>query len=150
MIAAKTELIRARVSQEVRVILPPCGQRVMYDPSLPCRGEFTPADRELLKAAHFDSEEELREGGEVFTGPLQNYVRCVQLLVPPSPKIVFGLDILPVTLGPNRGNYKLPPLAAGTTIKLELLPEQFLVAAADVGTGLLGIIVEYHHRSFEA
>jgi hypothetical protein len=145
MIAAKTMLIRARVSQEVRVILPPCGQQVRYDPSVPCHDGQTPADRELLKKTGFGDVVERQEGAEIFTGPLHLFVRRVQLLVPPNPKIVFGIDVLPVTLGPNRGNYKLPPLAAGTTIKLELFPEQFLVAAADVGTGLLGIIVEYHH-----
>jgi hypothetical protein len=143
MIAHKTELVRARVSQEIRVVLPPCGQRVMYDPSVPCGTAHTLAEREVLKQTGFKADE-VQEGAEVFTGPLQHYVRRVQILVPPNPKIVFGLDILPVTLGPNRGNYKLPPLAAGTTIKMELFPEQFLIAAAEVGTGLLGIIVEYH------
>jgi len=145
MIAAKTMLIRARVSQEVRVILPPCGQRVMYDPSVPCSADHTHEDRALLEKTGFGDVVEQQEGAEVFVGPMQSYVRRVQILVPPNPKIVFGIDILPATLGPNRGNYKLPPLAAGTTIKLELFSEQFLVAAAEVGTGLLGIIVEYHH-----
>jgi hypothetical protein len=144
MIAAKTMLVRARVSQEIRVVLPPCGQRVMYDPSVPCGAEHSLEDREVLRRTGFGADE-MPEGAEVFTGPLHPFVRRVQILVPPNPKIVFGIDILPVTLGPNRGNYKLPPLAAGTTIKLELFPEQFLVAAAEVGTGLLGIIVEYHH-----
>ncbi len=118
MLAAKTKLYRARLSQEVRVILPPCGQEIAFDPTRKC---------------------------QVFTGAIQPLIRKVQILVPLNPIVVFGLDMMPVDLGPDRGNYKLPPLAAGTTIKVELFPDQWLIAAADVGIALLGMMVEYHH-----
>lgn len=145
MLAAKTDLIRARVTQEVRVILPPCGQKIMYDPTAPCPGKRTYEDEAVLKATGFDKDEDAPTGVTRFVGPLRQFERVVQILVPPNPKIFFGIDITPESVGPNRGSYKLPPLAAGTTIKLTLHPEQFLVAQADVATGLLGLIVEYYH-----
>ena len=40
-------------------------------------------------------------------------------------------------------------LAAGTPITLRLRPDQWLIAASDVGTGLLSLIVEYHHMGSE-
>jgi hypothetical protein len=148
MIVAKTEIIRARVTQELRVVLPPCGQRVMYDPSAPCPREiYTADDRALLAAAGFTDEvgpDEQYFGREVFVGAVEPLVRTVQILVPSNPRIYFDLDVDPVNIGPNRAPYKLPTLAAGTTIKIDLHPDQWMVAAADEGTGLLTFIVEYH------
>lgn len=148
MLAERTELIRARVSQEVRVILPPCGQKVMYDPTAPCPGSRTPAEAQVLEATGFgDLEEETTRGAVRVVGEQLHYERVVQILVPTNPKVYFGLDITPEEVGPNRGNYKLPPLAAGTTIKLKLRPEQFIVAAADVSMALLTLIVEYYEEA---
>lgn len=148
-IAQPTELIRARVTQEVRIILPPCGQRVEYDPLAPCQAPISEAWQRVLIETGFDdvAKVEAQFGCPVLRGSIYNYMRKVQILVPPSPGVLFGVDVDPVSLGPNRGNYKLPPLPSGQTIKLRLMPEQFLVAVADDKTALLGLIVEYYERT---
>ena len=147
MIGRKTDLVRAQLSQEMRVILPPCGQRVKFDPTAPCMGAdpHETSNAQLLEKTGFGADTgELAAGAPVFTGRIEAWERRVQILVPASPKIYFGIDLHPNELGPNRV-YKLPVLAAGTPIKLRLFPDQWLIAATDVGLGLLSLIVEYHH-----
>ena len=71
--------------------------------------------------------------------------RCVQLLTPSAPAIVFTIDNpTPVAAGPGRV-YMLPPAPPGQLIKFMLLPQQrvFGATADGVGMAVLGVVVEY-------
>lgn len=74
--------------------------------------------------------------------PATSY-RMVQVLVPMSPKVSVGLDVTPKELGPNR-EYKLPVLPPGAQIRFQLLPDQFLVGAANEGYAEVTVVVEHH------
>jgi hypothetical protein len=147
MIAAPTDMIRALVVQEARIVLPPAGQFVRFDPGAP-RVIVSEKDAEVLHASGFEADAEsgvMIYGRPVLDGGLDDrFIRHVQILVPSSPTIFFGIDVDPVALGPDRATYKLAPLSAGTRIDIPLMPEQFLVAATEVGAAVLGLIVEYH------
>lgn len=70
-------------------------------------------------------------------------LRHVNVLIPGGdPQVLAGECVLPNEIGPNR-TYKLAQLPPGTTIKFVLGPEQWLVAAVNVGRQAITLVVEY-------
>jgi hypothetical protein len=131
MLVSPTRIERELVTQEARVIVPPLNyvindERFVVGTPTEKRSYFVPA------------------GGDHQRCPVADAVRMVQLLVPASPPTRFGLDVLPEELGPNRGDYKLPPMVAGVPIRFALMPGQYITACATESFAVLTVIIEYH------
>ena len=86
----------------------------------------------------------LTQEANVIVSPCERgLLRTVQLLIPGGdPKVYVGESVMPNEIGPNRV-YKLAPFPPGTTIRFTLGPEQWLVAATNISTTAITIIVEY-------
>jgi hypothetical protein len=122
-IIAPSRVARELVTQEVRVIVPPLNARVNDE-----RGR--------------NSDEPYFAAAKKAEAPAIA-LREVQILVPDAPNLYWGLDRVPEEIGLNRGEYKLPPLVAGQTVTVMLQPHQWIVASAEIGKGILGIIIQY-------
>jgi hypothetical protein len=77
-----------------------------------------------------------------------NSCRKVQLMVPSEPIVWAWTTATPdenvaKMVGPNRGTYKGPPMAAGIRIEFCLQPQQTLWAGAESSEAVLGLIIEY-------
>lgn len=135
-----TKVLLTRVSQEIRVILPPLGKTVRYD--------LVERDRHAgLRGAEPESVGFAQT--RFIPDPHARIAACfreVQILAPTSPKVYFDLDHPPEYYGVNR-SYKLAIAPASTTIKFRLRHDQFLVAAAEEGFADLSLIVEHHKIS---
>lgn len=68
--------------------------------------------------------------------------RCVQLLIPDSPRVSADLDKDPKKFGLNR-EYKVPVMSPGAQILFELLPAQFIIAVCGTSYAEVTVIIEY-------
>jgi hypothetical protein len=68
--------------------------------------------------------------------------RCVQVLIPDSPKVSVAIDKDPKDLGLNR-EYKMPVWSPGAQITIRLLPDQWLIGASNISFAEVSVIVEY-------
>ncbi len=142
---APTKIIRTTITQEVRVILPPLNMAVNHENGkMPVEEDFRGVPNLEYELA-FKSEEWKRNYFQIAPNEKAPHgaVRRVQVLIPTNPQVFGDLDCYPELVGPNRGGYKLPPLIPGQQISIHMLPHQWLVAAAAVGTAHTSLIVEY-------
>jgi len=84
-----------------------------------------------------------QEANVILPKSTEQLLRRVHVLIPGGdPTVLAGECVLPNEIGPNR-TYKLAPLPPGTTIKFTLGPEQWLIAAVNVGQQAITLIIEY-------
>ena len=74
--------------------------------------------------------------------------RHVRIVVPDSPTVFVGVDKRPDEIAMNR-TYEWPVAPTNTPVWFDVLPEQFISAAASAGVSELSIIVEYRTRGGE-
>lgn len=143
MLNGDTQIVRVPVVQDTRVILPPLNMKVDFDRKEPF--DYTEARKQdpyfcPLGANCKTDEQREKELGQIRA---KSSLRDVQMLVPSGTVFLWGLDQYPEALGPDRV-YRLTPLPSGVTLRLNLLPGQWLIAAVEEGHGVLGMIIEYH------
>lgn len=78
------------------------------------------------------------------TDALPGCYRLVQVMIPESPRVSIAFDVRPEEIGPNR-EYKLPVWSPGAQIRFEMLPDQWLLGASNIGFAEVSVIVEYRH-----
>jgi len=103
----------------------------LYAPTKTYRATLTQEARVIVPAL---------PSGSVHWHP--SHHRKVQLLIPESPAVFFGLDVHPDALGPNRF-YKLPEWPPGAPIEFKLLAGQWIVGVSEVGLAAVSVLIEY-------
>lgn len=90
----------------------------------------------------------LTQEARVFLAPEQDAkpgcYRVVQVMIPESPRVSIGFDVVPEEMGPNR-EYKLPVWSPGAQIRFDMMPGQFLTGAANIGYAEVSVIIEYRY-----
>jgi len=137
MIAAPTEMIRATLTQEARVIVPPLGMKVNTARLMADVSDLMLAAQQNRRVPYFV------QNASVDPAMGSPYIRRVQILVPSSPGTNWDLDLLPEAVGPNR-IYKIPPVPSGQTIYVDLAPWQWVIGASVAGNAFCSVIVSYY------
>ena len=125
MLVLPTKIVREKIVQDTRIILPPYGFKA-----------------ERTNGGHGEPKHKFVPTPGPIDGAWPGCTRKVQLIVPPSPRVLVMPDIWPEKLGPDRV-YKMPPMPTGMLIEFALMPQQWLVAAVVEGEAAITVIVEH-------